>query len=379
MNTNAFSILDQNELGIKLTKSREEQFAPSLAIAFCSPNFPFESAIQTFNEQGIPLIGCTTAGEIVNDSLKEQSMSVLLTDLSPDFFRIAQFEHQDSRTLSSGTKLARVVQNTFENPGLLVFISGVGVSADGVVEGFKEELAKEVPVYGAFAGDDLQQRNTYTFTHEGTCRSGVAALILDTQKVQMNGLAVSGWEPLGKVHTVTHSKDNIIYEIDNQPALDLFINYFGDIQYQFDETVSARTIPGQYPLKIQRPDGSSFLRSLIIYDQENRALIAAGEVPSGVHFEFCPTPELSVVEKTIQTFEKYGLTQPQVDASIMISCKGRHTSFGPFLEDEIKAVYDIWKAPMVGILAYGEIGNTQPGSPCEFQNVTCSLVNLTEI
>ena len=379
MDTYAFSTNSLEELDRSLAKCVEDRFTPSLAIGFCSPDFPFEEATRTFKDRNISLIGCTTAGEIINESLRSESMVVLLMDMNPEYFQMVQFEHENGQTVSSGHRLAIETQQAFSRPALLVFISGVGVSADGVIDGLKENLKQEVPIYGGLAGDDLQQTQTHTFTHEGVCSSGVAALILNSEKIEVKGLAVSGWKPLGKMHTVTRSENNIIYEIDNQPALDLFLKYFGEIKYKYEEHSDARTIPGQYPLKIWREDGSSFLRSLLIYDTQNRALIAAGKIPTGVDFEFCPTPELEVVEKTIDAFEDYAASQPEVDASIMISCKGRHTSFGPFLEDEIKAVFEIWNAPMVGLLAYGEIGNTKKDSPCEFQNVTCSLVNLREI
>ena len=221
--------------------------------------------------------------------------------------------------------------------------------------------------------------STYVFTENAISEFGVSAVIFDTEKIAMNGLAVGGWKPLGSTHTVTKAEKNIIYEIDGTPALDLFLNYFGNIKYNAPTSEGLVTIAGQYPLQLMNEDGSSYMRSLIIYDQENRALIAAGKIKAGTKFRFCPPPEFSVVYDTINSFKEFAKNAPDLDAIVMVSCKGRHTSFGPILEDEVRSIYEIWEAPMAGFLSYGEIGNTAQSGVCEFHNVTCSLVGLKEL
>jgi hypothetical protein len=274
--------------------------------------------------------------------------------------------------------LCDLAMENFSHPGILMFVSGVGIAGDRPVDGVREKMPIDLPIYGGLAGDNLCHDATYTFTHEGVNDAGLAALILDAEKIRINGLAVSGWQPLGRVHTVTRSESNIVYEIDGEPALDLFFNYFGDIHCTHSGTKGSFTIAGQYPLQLQQADGSFALRSLLLYDTEQRTLIAAGKVPGGVKFRFCPPPNFSVIEKTISSFQSYAQSQSPPEAVLMISCKGRHTSFGPLLSDEISAVYALWQVPMAGFLSNGEIGNDRIGGTCEFHNVTCSLVTLSE-
>jgi hypothetical protein len=38
----------------------------------------------------------------------------------------------------------------------------------------------------------------------------------------------SGWDTLGVKRKVTSSFENILYELDNQPALELYKRYLGD-------------------------------------------------------------------------------------------------------------------------------------------------------
>ena len=118
---------------------------------------------------------------------------------------------------------------------------------------------------------------------------------------------------------------------------------------------------------------------MLVSDIETKSLVLAGGVQEGETFQFCTSPSFEVVDKTIENIGTLKNKIGQVDAVVMISCGGRLSVFGPMLEDEVSEIYDLWKQPMVGYFAYGEIGNTNlQNDNCEFHNVTCSLVTITE-
>jgi len=114
-------------------------------------------------------------------------------------------------------------------------------------------------------------------------------------------------------------------------------------------------------------------------NKKDKSLVLAGGVTEGDSFKFCNTPNFDVVDNTIERFGQLKEKIGQVDAIIMTSCAARLSVFGPMLDDEIDNIYNHWKKPMVGYFAYGEIGNTNlQNNNCEFHNVTCSIVTLTE-
>ena len=378
MKTSSLVVYSTESLNTALVKIIQTSFHPTVAIGFSSPDFPFDQALEIFRKHDIQLIGCTSSGEVKDDAIVTDSFSVLLMDISPHYFNVTGFNHADVEAFSSGTKLCAIAERSFRNPGIILFISGVNVVGDGPVEGIRSCLKSEIPIYGGLAGDNLRHDATYTFTHKGSTSFGICGLIFDTEKIQMKGLTVSGWQPMGKTHTITRSDKNIIYEIDGQPALDLFLNYFGTIEYKPSKIDGTYSIPGQYPLKLFRENGSSYLRSLLSYDTENHALLAAGKVPTGSKFKFCPPPDFGVIQDTVARFSQFSESVSEVDGLLMISCKGRHTSFGPLLEDEVKDIYDLWNVPMAGFLANGEIGNSLANGICEFHNISCSVVSFKE-
>ena len=59
------------------------------------------------------------------------------------------------------------------------------------------------------AGDDGTFTGTYVFTYEKETDEGIAALVLDEEKISLHGMAISGWKPIGIFRTVTKSEDGV--------------------------------------------------------------------------------------------------------------------------------------------------------------------------
>jgi hypothetical protein len=261
----------------------------------------------------------------------------------------------------------------------MVIVSG-GIKVDGekIVLGIKDGVGREIPLFGGLAADDYKMNRTVAFSNGFLSDGGLCALIIDTDKIEMQGLATSGWQPFGLVKTITGSVGNVLYSINDEPALDVFLRQFGfnedSTKTERDQLLNTQT---NYPLQIIQEDGSSILRTPLVIDESNKSLILAGGVVEGAKFRFSTSPGFEVIEQTIQEFGQLKKNKPEIDAAILFSCKARHGAFGPLLEEEIEGIYGYWKKPMVGFLCYGEIGNTKNGT-CEFHNETCSMVLLKE-
>lgn len=379
MNTTSISATSIEELDTLLQDTIANNFQPTIAVAFSDPDFDLETTTQLFKKHGIQLTGCSSSGEICNDKFVEHTFSALLMEMNTADFDVAYISGNGYDYFEPGKKLGEIAKSKFENPAIIVYSGGIGIDGESIVKGIKSEFDKEIPIYGGQGADHFKYVKVSTYTHEGTYESGISALIINTDKIDVGGRAYSGWNDLGKTHQITKSDKNIVYEIDGKPALDLFNKYFPSISYkQQEDSEKLFTIPGIYPLKVRRENGAEFLRSGMIYDFENKALILAGGVQEGDKFKFCPTPSFDVVETTINQFQELAQQEGDVDAVIINSCAGRHYAFGPMFEDEVEGLYKIWNKPTIGYMAYGEIGNTGEQQICEFHNVSCSLVTLKE-
>ena len=76
---------------------------------------------------------------------------------------------------------------------------------------------------------------------------------LQTESLEVTFASNGGWIPFGPERIVTKSKGNILFELDDKPALDLYKNYLGE---------KSKDLPSSallYPLKVKSNDESIVL------------------------------------------------------------------------------------------------------------------------
>lgn len=350
---------------------------PTLAIVMCSSNFDVHKVSSMFREFNLDMIGCTTAGEIKDGKLCENSIAVMLFDIPKNWYKIL-IEQNNISIKSAAQKIRLQAHESFSNPSLFVLTGGLVNDGEEIVQGLKEGYIDEIKIFGGLAGDDLQMNKTYCFNQEIVVEDGIVGIVFDGNYIEINGLATSGWQTLGSDHVVTKAKGNVIYTINNEPALDYFIKFFG---YYDENKVSGKpvsTISAQYPFQVNKPGGYSVLRSPLSSNEEERSLMLVGRIEEGTSFKFSISPGIEVINETTEQFGNFKNNHVEdADAFILVSCKGRHAALGPFINDEIKNIYNQWKKPMIGFLSYGEIGNLENGV-CDFHNETCCLVTFKE-
>ena len=183
----------------------------------------------------------------------------------------------------------------------------------------------------------------------------------------------------GRHHkTVTKSTGNIVYTIDDRPALDIVMKYLGvDIDLDSGKDVVTH-IGAYYPLQLERENMAPVMRTAMFANKEDRSLICAGNVPQGSKVRFSLSPDFDVIDKVVAECTELKNEQIQdADAMIMFSCISRYLSFGVMTGEEIEQVKNVWDAPMVGFFSYGEFGKSKSGKH-EFHNNTCCVVVLKE-
>jgi hypothetical protein len=272
--------------------------------------------------------------------------------------------------------MAKFAKETFADPSIIVVSSGLTIDAEHIISGVMNFDA-DIPLYGGLAGDDLTMKASYVFSNGYESSTGLLALIFDNTKINIKGLATSGWDNIGVEKTITKSEGNVVYTIDDEPALDVFVKFF-----QFTESIDDRAEViamnfAQYPLQMKKDNGNVVLRAPMMADTETRALIFAGGIPQGIKVKFSVPPGFDLVDKTRDCVSELKENISTPDAVILFSCKARHLALGPIMEDEAGKIRGIWEKPLIGFFSYGEIG-TAKDSICDFHNETCSIVLLEE-
>jgi hypothetical protein len=153
-------------------------------------------------------------------------------DLTQEAYSILLEEIGEQSIQEAARQLANFGLTQFANPTLIVCSTGVTETAelfDGttLVHELSEAIGRDKIFFGGMAGDDFTLTGTAVFTQNRETNHGLVTLVLDADKVSLNGMAITGWKKLGISRKVTHSKGKLLYSIDGKPAVDMYLKYLG--------------------------------------------------------------------------------------------------------------------------------------------------------
>lgn len=366
------------EIQASLQQSMAGGFKPTLAIVFISVKQDSEAVCNILHKEGIQIFGSTTSGEFISPEISEGGIVIMLQDMNPDYFKLLLLETGEQTTLENAKQIGLAGKNTFTNAAFLIASGWLTQDGENIVEGITEGFGAGVTIFGGMAGDDLALDGPFVFTNEQSSSKGLLALIIDEDKIQINGIATCGWKPIGTTKTITKSEGNIVYTIDNKPALDMIVKYLG-VDYDFDSGKEIVTQLGAlYPLQMEREGVAPVMRTAMFANRNDRSLICAGNIPQGSKVKFSLPPDFDAIEQVVEECKQLKTEQqPEADALIMFSCISRHLSFGVLIKEEIEQIQQLWDVPLAGFFSYGEFGRSKSGKH-EFHNNTCCVVALKE-
>ncbi len=351
------------------------KFKPTLAFAYISIAFPFPSVVDLFREQKITLFGSSTGGEILFDDKMEyvgdKSAVIVLTDITTSSFQLHFMNRAQLSSFELGQALGKKIVTSFKNSSAIIGSGGILMDGQALVEGILSQTGKQFTMFGGLSGDDALFENTYIFTNQTISEDGAMVLVFDRHKIELSGMTSSGWVGLGAEFTVNRSRGNTVFEINNQPALDMYMDYLN---------VREEDLPGigtEYPFMVKNADGTSALRAVTGIDKEQRSLIFAGSVIQGSTVSFSTSPGFEIMENTRDKIISYHNKNKKADLLLLFSCIARHIALGPLISTEIKLASIKWRKPLAGFFTYGEVGNNEKGN-CSFYNQTFTLALIKE-
>jgi len=369
------------EIKSALQQSMADGFAPTLAFVFVSIKQNRKAICEILHKEGIDILGATSCGEFINGYQGEGSTVILLLNLNRDSYTIL-FSAINNRDLNDvATQLAHAALQKFKRPAFILCSTGVStkgefLGGEVLVHSIENVVGPQVNIYGGMAGDDGSFTGTYVFTYDQSSDMGIAALVLDEDKITLHGMAISGWKPLGTVRTVTKSENGWLYSIDDQPALEMYLRYLGKEPITGEDKIF-EDVGLYYPFQVQDA-GDPVMRTPIKINKEENALKLDFDVPPGTKLRFSMPPDFDIVENVLGKANELKVTsQSDAEALLIFSCAGRLSALGPLTNSENEGLYDVWKAPMAGFFTYGEYGRAINGRQ-EFHSTTCCWVALKE-
>ena len=364
------------EIKDALSKTTAEGFLPTLAIVFIAEDSERDAITKLLSEKNIKIFGASTGSNFIDEDIESGATVILLLDIKPEYFRLEIKSTDSVSTKENAEQIAKTAKAAFKQPSFLIISGGLTTDGDQIIEGVDNICGKGTTIFGGLAADGLKMERTYVFTNDILTDKGLLALIFDEEKIELNGVAVGGWKPIGIDRVITKCDGNVVYTIDDEPALSFIKRYAGLKDINADNALNF-LLASNFQLQLQRENKHPVMRTPMWANINDGSIVFAGSLPQGSKVKLSLLPGFEVIDATKTEFLKYQKEEPEVDALIVFSCAGRQITLGPYVSEEIEGIKKIWDAPLAGFFCYGEIGKVVSGEH-EFHNMTCSLATLKE-
>ena len=328
------------EIKTALERSMKDGFKPCLGLVFISIKQDWKAVNNILDDGGIEIMGATSSGEFINGYQSEGGIVIMLLDINPGAFQVVYKDIGEKDISEVSIELAKEVKEVFNEPELILLGTGFNskgemLEGDKLIHSIKGILGEDVSLFGAMAGDDMIFEGSRVFTLSEHTDYGMVALVLDGSKITIQGMAISGWKPYGIYRTITKSNGNLIYTIDDKPALEMYLHYLGhEITSEEDKWNFFNTIGVHYPIQIEREDREPMMCNPIGHDQEKDALVCEANVPEGAKFRFSFPPDFDIAETLVQKAEKIkSNSSVEAEAMLIFSCVGRLSALGPMAQE----------------------------------------------
>jgi hypothetical protein len=328
---------------------------------------------------GVLVAGCTTAGEISAQGVTDDSCVVTAVALQATPVRLAVAAQH---TMEDSEQAGAVLGAQLADPALravMVLGQGVRINGSALIAGLASQLAPAVSITGGLAGDNGAFQQTHVLTPQGVVADQVVAVGFYGEHVQVSHGSYGGWMPFGPTRKVTRCQSNVLYELDGEPALEVYKRYLGD--YARDLPASGLLFPFAMIDKDYRDAG--LLRTILGVDEVQGSLTLAGDIDPQGYLKLMHASTDALVEGA-ETAAQAALaplaagTQPVL--AVLVSCVGRKLVMGGRVEEEVEAVAGVLsrRATLTGFYSYGEISPLSAELACKLHNQTMTITCLTE-
>jgi hypothetical protein len=337
-------------------------------IDFVKENYPFAQ-----------IVGCSTSGEIIQEEVNNNNIICTAVWFEKSTIEIATAvidSMEDSYHV--GQKLAAEL----DKEGLvhvMVLSEGLNINGSELTKGINNQLNNRISVTGGLAGDQGLFSETVIVHNDIGIKNLVVAIGFYGENLQVGYGSMGGWDSFGVDREVTRSKGNILFELDGQPALELYKRYLG--AHAANLPASALLFP--LNLRLQNSE-TSLVRTVLAVNEEDGSMVFAGDIPQGEYVRLMKANFDRLIDGANGAAEMsmISLKNSDADLAILISCVGRKLVLKQRVEEELEAIREVVGAgvAMTGFYSYGEICPIKPFEQhCELHNQTMTITIFKEL
>ncbi|MBI1953925.1 MAG: FIST C-terminal domain-containing protein [Candidatus Omnitrophica bacterium] len=347
------------EAAVKALDSMGQPY-PDLILVFASTRFDQETLLAGIVSvtRGAPLVGCSTAGEVLAAGPRRRSVVVMA--IRSDSLKVATgigLRVSDDPRQAGQEVAAQVSKARLASPhAFLMFPDGLSANGAEVIRGAQDVLGLSFPIAGGSAADDFGFNRTFQY-YQGEVYTNSVAGVLLAGPILVGIGARHGWKPLGKPRRVTKAAANIVREMDHRSAANLYETYFGSPSSPLKlESLTDMSIV--YPLGMPIPGEEEYLLRNVLKVDRDGSVVYAGEMPQGAEVRLMMGSKARALEAAQRAAEQAALELAPRTArfGLVFSSCSRARLFGRMLDQEIAAIRQALgeTTPLAGFYDYGE-------------------------
>jgi hypothetical protein len=245
----------------------------ALVLFFCSSDYDHATLAEQVARRfaGVPVVGCTTAGEIGPLGCRDHSIAGVSFAADVCTVEVGLLEELRGFQIADGVALARRLRRELDEAApaggdtfAFLLVDGLSGHEEQVAHSLQQGLG-EIPLVGGSAGDSLSFDRTYVYW-DGRFTSDAAVLVLITTPLPFTEFKTQHFVPTDERLVVTEARpdERVVVEINGLPAAQEYARILGlDVQdldpVHFAASPVVVLIDGaNYVRSIQRvgPDGS---------------------------------------------------------------------------------------------------------------------------
>lgn len=325
------------------------------------------------------ILTCSTAGEINGKTIDENSAVVIALKFEKTKTEVVVGNIQQAKTSFNLGKLTTEKLPQKNLKYVLVLSDGNLINGDELIDGIQSVLSPDVIVTGGMAGDGNNFQKTLVGLDSNIKEGNLVLLGLYGDNIKVGSGYKGGWDVFGPERVITKSEGNLLFEIDNENALELYKKYLG--KYASELPSSALL----FPISIKSENTDNFIvRTILSIDEQSKSMRFAGNIPQGSVVRFMKSNFDRLIDAAGEASDislaNLG-KKIKPDVAFIVSCVGRKLVLSNRAEEEVEAAFDHISKDVnaIGFFSYGEIARQYEQKISRLHNQTISVTTLSEL
>lgn len=358
------SIHDKNEIDLVLVFGDSDVFKQSEHYDYLRSLYP-----------NADIVGASSAGNVMGAEVSPYPLVATAVKFDNASVKVSfiDFNPEDDLKKASGELLEQLPKEGLKN--IFILSDGLHVNGSELALGMNE-VSPSTLITGGLAGDGSRFKHTYVVANDTPKEYRIAAIGFYGDSLSISSGCFSGWQEFGSDYVITRSQGNIVYEIDNKPALQLYKKYLGEYADQLPHSGL------RFPLSIkQEGQSEEVIRSMVAADETEESLTFAGAVPQGCQAKLMRTNMDGLIDGAHNAANAITQKNKKTALGLVVSCVARKLVLKQLTDDELEAIESVLgtEVHLSGFYSYGELApfnNTT--NICHLHNQTMTLTVIYE-